>query len=109
MGDVGDEVVAHRLGAGDLSAVVGEDEDVLVAQGCDPQVGDDAGFALQAARQLELLLDDHSVAADPCGEGQDFAVHHGVAADEPEGVCGGVGPDHSVDGVDDDVPQAQGG
>ena len=52
--DVGDEVVADLLGAGDFGAVIGQQEDVFLAQQGRPDLDDDGPLAQRAARQLEL-------------------------------------------------------
>ena len=60
---------------------------------------DDRALSQRTPRQLELALLDDPVGAHPAGQLQQFRVHQGVAADQPERVGRRVGPDHAVDVV----------
>ncbi len=109
MGDVGDEVVADFLGAGDLGPVVGQQEDVFLRDHGRPHLDHDGSLAQRAPRQFEEPFEDDAVAPHLRGHLQQLLVDQGVAADQAVGVRGGAGPDDAVDRVHHHEGPADGG
>ena len=99
VGDVGDEVVADLLGAGDLGAVVGQQQDIFLRDHGRPDLDHDGSLAQRAARELQTVSEDDAVAPDLGRHFQQLLVHHGMAAHQAVGVGGRAGTDNAVDRV----------
>ncbi|GAB3543585.1 hypothetical protein GCM10027403_38010 [Arthrobacter tecti] len=103
MRNVRHEVVADLFGSGDLRAVIGQDQDVFLAQCRNPCLHNDGALAERPSRQLELPFLDNAVAADTGRQFEKLAVNNRMAPNQAEGICGRTCTDYAVDRVDDEV------
>ena len=102
MGDVGDEVAAHSINAYGLGQILDEHQGGRRRELGDAHPGVEHALAQGRPAQLEVLLADHSVAADHGDEGEHFGDLQSSALLDAQDRGERGGPQDAVVGADDE-------